>query len=75
MGLRHWLESELISKWVRDRGKTIISIIGGALGIGVIIWYISSRNANPFWILACMILYVGPLTWYSAAHRTKHAVK
>ncbi|HXX99254.1 MAG TPA: hypothetical protein VEL11_19365, partial [Candidatus Bathyarchaeia archaeon] len=57
------------------RVKTILYVICGAIGIGAIIWYISSRNANPFWILACMILYVGPLTWYSVAHKTKHSVK
>jgi hypothetical protein len=75
VALRGWLESKWILRWVRTGGKAIFYIIGGAIGIGALIWYGSTKNANPLWILACMILYLGPLTWYSAARKTKDAVK
>ncbi|HYA82108.1 MAG TPA: hypothetical protein VEH06_01475 [Candidatus Bathyarchaeia archaeon] len=75
MALTDWLESKWILRWVRSVGKPIFYIIGGAIGIGALIWYISTKNANPLWILACMILYLGPLTWYSAARKTKYSVK
>lgn len=75
MALRDWLESKRTLRWVRSGGKAIFYIIGGTIGIGALIWYSSTKNANPLWILACMILYLGPLTWYSAARKTKDAVK
>ncbi|MGA9154885.1 MAG: hypothetical protein WBZ36_30235 [Candidatus Nitrosopolaris sp.] len=75
MALRDWLESKWILRWVTSGGKAIFYIIGGAIGIGALIWYTSTKNANPLWILACMILDLGPLTWYSAARKTKDAVK
>jgi hypothetical protein len=75
MALTDWLESKWIVRWIRTGGKAIFYIIGGAIGIGALIWYSSIKNANPLWILACMILYLGPLTWCSAARRTKDAVK
>jgi hypothetical protein len=75
MALRDGLEFKWILRWVRTGGKAIFYIIGGAIGMGALIWYSSTKNAHPLWILACMILYLGPLTWYSAARKTKDGVK
>jgi hypothetical protein len=73
--LTDWLESKWILRRLKTGGRAIFYIICGAIGIGTLIWYSSIKNANPLWILACMILYLGPLTWCSAGRRTKDAIK